>query len=134
MIAVVQANAEELSWRGNTGTESLLTFQVATDQAPFQMAVQGFRRSLYLGIGGVTIVFVLAQLLAIRWGLRPLRAMAEEVRELEDGARQRLSDQGADRQQVYLPAQPSVGGLAGSGEREAHALHGLLARDVRAKQ
>jgi two-component system sensor histidine kinase PhoQ len=71
--------------------ESLLTFQVATDQAPFRMAVQGFRRSLYLGIGGVTLVFIIAQMLAIRWGLRPLRSMQEEVRQLEAGARQRLS-------------------------------------------
>jgi two-component system sensor histidine kinase PhoQ len=71
--------------------DSVLTFQVATDQAPFQMAVQGFRRSLYLGIAGVTVVFLIAQLVAIRWGLRPLRVMAGEVRELEEGVRQRLS-------------------------------------------
>ncbi|MEM8766085.1 MAG: ATP-binding protein, partial [Pseudomonadota bacterium] len=33
----------------------------------------------------------LAQALAVRWGLRPLRTMAGEVRELEEGRRERLS-------------------------------------------
>lgn len=72
--------------------ETLLTFQVAADQEPFVKTIRGFRRNLYLGLGAVTVFFVLAQYLAVRWGLRPLRVMAGEVRELEDGKRERLSE------------------------------------------
>ncbi|MCZ6641105.1 MAG: ATP-binding protein [Gammaproteobacteria bacterium] len=72
--------------------ETLLTFQVAADQEPFVKTIRGFRRNLYLGLGGVTVFFVLAQYLAVRWGLLPLRVMAGEVRELEDGKRERLSE------------------------------------------
>ena len=72
--------------------ETLLTFQVAADQEPFVRTIRGFRRNLYIGLGAVTVFFVLAQYLAVRWGLRPLRAMAGEVRELEDGKRERLSE------------------------------------------
>ncbi|MDA1076079.1 MAG: ATP-binding protein [Proteobacteria bacterium] len=68
-----------------------LTFHVATDQAPFAAAIRGFRRNLYLGLGLVTLLFVGAQLVAIRWGLRPLRTMADEVRDLEEGKRDKLS-------------------------------------------
>jgi two-component system sensor histidine kinase PhoQ len=71
--------------------EALLTFRVGTDQAPFQAAVQGFRRNLYIGLGAVTVLFVVAQFFAVRWGLIPLRTMAEEVREMEEGHRERLS-------------------------------------------
>jgi len=71
--------------------EAVLTFSVATDQAPFRSTIDGFRRNLYIGLGAVTLFFVLAQALAIRWGLRPLRTMTEEVRELEEGRRERLS-------------------------------------------
>ena len=72
--------------------ETLLTFQVAADQEPFVRTIRGFRRNLYIGLGAVTVFFVMAQYVAVRWGLRPLRAMAEEVRELEDGKRERLSE------------------------------------------
>jgi len=71
--------------------DSVLTFRAATDQRPFQKAIQGFRRNLWLGLGAVTLLFVVAQVLAVRWGLRPLRTMAEEVRELEEGRRQQLT-------------------------------------------
>jgi len=71
--------------------DSVLTFTVATDQQPFRSAISGFRRNLYFGLGAVTVLFVLAQFLAVRWGLRPLRTMAEEVGELEEGRRDSLS-------------------------------------------
>jgi two-component system sensor histidine kinase PhoQ len=72
--------------------ESLLTFRVGTDQAPFRGAIQGFRRNLYVGLGAVTVLFMLAQYLAVRWGLMPLRTMAGEVREMEEGHREQLSN------------------------------------------
>jgi two-component system, OmpR family, sensor histidine kinase PhoQ len=72
--------------------EAVLTFHVATDRRPFESAIQSFRRNLYIGLGAVIALFVLAQALAVRWALRPLRTMAQEVREMEEGRRQRLSD------------------------------------------
>lgn len=72
--------------------ELLLTFHVAADWTPFRAQVVSFRRNLYVGVGGVTALFVVAQILAVRWGLRPLRTMAQEVREMEEGRRRRLSD------------------------------------------
>jgi two-component system sensor histidine kinase PhoQ len=71
--------------------ETVLEFAVATDQRPFLSTIADFRRNLYIGLGAVTVFFVLAQALAVRWGLRPLRVMTGEVRELEEGRRDRLS-------------------------------------------
>jgi len=79
--AVIWGNAED----------AVLTFTVATDQQPFLAEIQGFRRNLYVGLGTVTVFFILAQWLAVRFGLRPLRTMASEVRALEEGARESLS-------------------------------------------
>ncbi|MDZ7670687.1 MAG: ATP-binding protein [Gammaproteobacteria bacterium] len=72
--------------------ERVLIFHVAADWTPFRATIVSFRRNLYVGVGAVTALFVLAQILAIRWGLRPLRTMAQEVRDMEEGRRQRLSD------------------------------------------
>ena len=71
--------------------ESTLVFQVAADQAPFRAAIRSFRQSLYLGLTLVTLLVVGVQICAIRWGLKPLRTMAEEVSELEEGRRESLS-------------------------------------------
>jgi len=71
--------------------DAVLTFTVGTDQQPFLAEIQGFRRNLYVGLGAVTVFFIVAQWLAVRLGLRPLRTMASEVRELEEGARESLS-------------------------------------------
>jgi len=71
--------------------ETVLTFHVAADWTPFRATIEAFRRNLYVGVAAVTALFVLAQILAVRWGLRPLRTMAQEVREMEEGRRQRLS-------------------------------------------
>ncbi|MFK7913211.1 MAG: hypothetical protein AB8B93_04810, partial [Pseudomonadales bacterium] len=68
-----------------------LVFNVVADQAPFARAVASFRRSLYGGLAAVIALFALVQALAVRWGLRPLRTMAEEVGELESGRREQLS-------------------------------------------
>lgn len=72
--------------------ESQLVFQVAADQAPTQAVIGGFRRNLAWGLALVTFLVIGAQFLAIRWGLRPLRVMAQEVRALEEGRREELSD------------------------------------------
>ncbi|XOV82983.1 MAG: ATP-binding protein [bacterium] len=74
----------------NADTEEVI-FSAATDQRPFRIAINQFRRSLGIGLGAATALFIFAQLLALRWGLLPLRTMAEEVQELEAGQRQALS-------------------------------------------
>ncbi|MEM1229971.1 MAG: ATP-binding protein [Pseudomonadota bacterium] len=68
-----------------------LVFNMVADQAPYQKTMASFRRSLYLGLAGVIALFAIAQALAVRWGLRPLRTMAEEVAQLESGQREQLS-------------------------------------------
>ena len=72
--------------------ESELIFQVAAGQAPALALIDGFRRILLWGLGAAALLVTVAQMLAIRWGLRPLRTMAKEVQELEEGGRERLSD------------------------------------------
>lgn len=78
-----------VSWGADDG--AVLTFTVATEQTEFERSIAVFRRNLWLGLGAVLLLFVGAQFLALRWGLTPLRQMAEEVRELEAGDRESLS-------------------------------------------
>ena len=77
-------------WEGLTNER--VTFAAATDQAPFRASIAAFRQNLGVGFFIATLVFVVAQLLALRWGLRPLATMASEVQALEAGQREKLSE------------------------------------------
>ena len=72
---------------------SQVVFTAIVDQAPYLAAIADFRQNLWLGLGGATLFFILAQLLALGWGLRPLLVMQREVRELEQGSRSELSNE-----------------------------------------
>jgi len=94
-----------VSWGADDG--AVLTFTVATEQTEFVRSISRFRQNLWFGLGAVLLLFVGAQYMALRWGLTPLRQMAEEVRELEAGDRETLS-------QTYPP---ELSGLAGNLDR-----------------
>ena len=70
---------------------SQVVFTAIVDQAPYLAAIDDFRQNLMLGLGGATLFFILAQFLALGWGLKPLLVMQREVWELEQGTRSELS-------------------------------------------
>ena len=61
------------------------TFWILEDQAPFRAEIAGFRRNVMLGLAGSALLFVVIQLVALRWGLRPVRSMSRRIQQLEDG-------------------------------------------------
>ena len=65
--------------------DSELTFWVLHDQSPFNAEIREFRRSLLIGVIAATLLLIILQLGTLRWGLRPLRRMAERVRGLHAG-------------------------------------------------
>lgn len=77
-------------WEG--ADSERVTFIALSDQAPFNASIASFRRSLGVGYALAMLFFVLAQVLSLRWGLRPLVVMAQEVAELENGEREALSE------------------------------------------
>ena len=65
--------------------DSELTFWVLNDQSPYNAEIREFRRSLVIGVIAATLLLIVLQLGTLRWGLRPLRRMAERVRGLHAG-------------------------------------------------
>ena len=67
------------------------TFTVAEDQAEYRQELRRFRTSLTGWLGALSLVLLGALLLALRWGLAPLRRVADEVAAVEAGSRERLA-------------------------------------------
>ena len=68
----------------------LYTFSVAEDLAEYEAQLARFRASLAGWLGGMSLLLLAALGLALRWGLGPLRRVAEELRAVEGGRQERI--------------------------------------------
>ena len=69
-----------------------LTFWVLADQLPYLRQLSAFRQDIVVWLGVAAAVFVAIQFAALRWGLAPVRRMAERIRGLESGKRRNIGD------------------------------------------
>ena len=79
-----------VSWNAG-GRRYPLTFAVAEDLAPFEQQLNVYRRSLWTWLGAMALLLLAAQWAILRWGLLPLRRVADDLGRLEKGAQQQLS-------------------------------------------
>ena len=68
-----------MNWAGRT-REAPLVLSVLEDKAGFDREVRIFTRTLGTWLGGAGVLLLLALLLLLRWGLRPLRHVSTEIR------------------------------------------------------
>lgn len=74
------------------GPQSMpFTFSVAEDASALRDEVGGFRRSLTRWLAVMSILLLATLLLGLRWGLAPLRRVAQEVAAIEAGRQSRLT-------------------------------------------
>ena len=66
------------------------TFVVAERLDRMEAQIKGFRRNLWMSLGGVTVVLLVMLTVILRWGLAPLRKVAEDLRDVESGRHLRL--------------------------------------------
>ena len=66
------------------------TFSVAEDLTEYREELNSFRTHLFGWLGAMTFLLLMALLLALRWGLAPLRRVAEEVAAVEARRQERL--------------------------------------------
>lgn len=73
--------------------EQAYVFQVAENQKVLNSQISIFRQSLWGWLVGVSVILLIVQALILRWGLKPLRHVADDLLEIEQGKSQRLSGQ-----------------------------------------
>ncbi len=91
-VGGVYRYSQGVTWEVPNGKEVQLTFHVAENEASFNRQVRVFRRTLLTQLGVAAILLFLVQLLMLRWSLRPLRAVAQDLERVEQGERERLPD------------------------------------------
>lgn len=68
-----------------------LSFQVLEDRDAYQAQMDRYRRTLWVGLGLLTVLLIAGQALALGWwGLRPLRRVRADLEALRQGEHRRL--------------------------------------------
>jgi two-component system sensor histidine kinase PhoQ len=75
------------------GEDLPLVFTILESQDNLRAEQRAFLRQLWLGLGGAAVLLTLAQAAILRWGLAPLRKLAQDVSDLEQGRRAALPEQ-----------------------------------------
>ena len=69
-----------------------VTVSIFVNRLELQSENQAFRAGLWRALGVTGVILVLAQLLLLSLGLRPLRRIAEDISAIESGQVERLED------------------------------------------
>jgi len=99
------------------------SFVVLESTAPSMAEIRKFQSSLYLWFGALAVFLSVAQVLLLRWGLRPLQELAADVSAIETGSRDQLQGHYPDE---LVPVTQSLNLLI-KGERERQSRYrGML--------
>ncbi len=66
-------------------------FTILETQTSMRTELRAFLRQLWLWLGGAALLLTLAQAIILRWGLKPLRQLALDLSDLEQGRRASLA-------------------------------------------
>ncbi len=79
-------------WETEDGEDIPLVFTVLEDRSALQTELRAFKRQLWLGLGSAALLLTIAQAVILRWGLQPLRRLAHDLSDLEQGKRAELPE------------------------------------------
>ena len=69
------------------------SFTVMENSTPYYLEIRNFRNDLWSWLGGVATLLLIMQYLLLRWGLLPLKRMALDLKQIEEGGKDRLDPQ-----------------------------------------
>lgn len=74
-----------VAWEDDKAVPAVYSFVVMESAAPYQAELQAFRTTLWTWLALAGVLLLVALVLVLRWGLRPLRTLARDVNRIERG-------------------------------------------------
>lgn len=78
------------AWEGESGADLAFVLSVAEHERSVEEQIARFRQTLWLWLAGAGAVLLTLQLAVLRWGLRPVRRLAEELAAVKRGDREAI--------------------------------------------
>jgi two-component system sensor histidine kinase PhoQ len=83
--------AYQVIWETEDGSEEAFTVLSIASDAPMRAELTTYRANLWVGLGIVGLLMVGTLLLIVRWGLKPLQRLAQDLQAIEQGHSEHLS-------------------------------------------
>lgn len=81
-----------IAWVDEQDREYRYSYSVLESAELYNRQVSGFRRALVVWLAAAALVLLIVQGVVLRWSLRPMRQIESEVRQIEQGQRDELSE------------------------------------------
>lgn len=81
----------DLSWMDDSQQTLPLRFQIYHSQKAYSQQVKKYRQQLWYGLSFLAMGLLTIQVIIMRWGLRPLKRLAKELKRLSLGEQSRLT-------------------------------------------
>jgi two-component system sensor histidine kinase PhoQ len=79
---------------GTIGEDALaLTFNISSDLKSFNKQIVRYRATLWGWLSAMAILLLVSQAVILRWGLRPLRKVGDELNRIENGKQEQIEKQ-----------------------------------------
>lgn len=78
-----------IAWTIKSGTYPL-TFNVVTDTTFFENQIKKYREDLWGGLGVMGLLLLITQMLVLRWGLKPMQHVSDELAAIESGEQENI--------------------------------------------
>ena len=82
----------DLEWVNEDNSTLKLRYIIASDNAPLQAELNSYKKRTWQWLGAMALLLIIAQLVIMRWGLKPLRRLSRQLNELQQNEIQRLGD------------------------------------------
>ncbi|TVO75944.1 ATP-binding protein [Sedimenticola selenatireducens] len=79
-----------LLWEDDTGREIAYLFTVSESAESVQKRIAVFRRTILLWLGGAAFILLILQGVVLRWGMKPLRTVEDDLQMIETGMQEQL--------------------------------------------
>lgn len=76
----------DLLWQDETGAEHPFRFALLRDRSAYSAELAAYRNQLWRWLGAVTLILLVVQSAILRWGLRPVRRLAQQLKAMQTGA------------------------------------------------
>lgn len=88
----VKALSFDVAWDTEEGREDNYRFEVYHDQSTIAAERASYQRQLWRWLGSMTVLLIIFQWAIQRWGLRPLKGLADDLTKLHSGENRTLSE------------------------------------------